>query len=65
MSSKYTPPQERIVTSVALEKDVNKWLKRNVPNRSFLINELVKRHMRREAIRQAREMETKAEQVTA
>ena len=68
MNRKFTPPQEKIVTSVALEKDVNKWLKRNVSNRSYLINELIKRHMRREEMRQARELEARradAQEVTA
>lgn len=58
MNSKYTPPQTKVITSVALEKDVNKWLAKNVSNRSHLINELVKRHIKREEQRQAKmEME--------
>lgn len=55
MNNTYTPPQEKVVTSLALEKDVREWLDKKTPNRSHYINLLLRRRMIREQAEQERE----------
>jgi len=54
ITNKYTPPQKKVVTSIGLETDVREWLDENVENRSYFMNELIKRYIKREEARQAR-----------
>ena len=54
MNNTYTPPQKKVITSLGLEEGVREWLDENTTNKSYFVNELLKRHIRREAMRQAK-----------
>lgn len=49
--NKYIPPQSPVVTSVALEPEIRKWINKNIPKskRSHFFNKLARDYINSEA----------------